>query len=450
VTRLALALVLGMAALPAAVAHAQPVKLGPQEVAALTAGGEVPEVIVLTFGVGPRIFEKFGHAAICLRYPMSGREPLCFNYGVTDFNAAGKLVWGFLRGEQKFWLEPERWYAMISFYEVEDRDVFEQKLALTVEQARAFEHKLLGDLADDAHRFYIYDHFSDNCTTRLRDMIDAITGGKLRDGSDVDYPMTFRAMGRRGLAEQGTLLALTDFLIGRALDRDPTVWEAMFYPAVLREQIETKLGVKPTQIYKREGLPFAEQGSFAGRFGMLALAMIFTLPLALAAWRRRTHERLASMSISSERDDAGVAQPASNASGESRMNVNDGPADPRVIVSPRSPSGTIDARVSFARGVERIALAWAALYLGLWGLIIWALVAVSAIPGVRWNEAVLVFVPFDLALPFVGIALRRRYARGRVIALLLISALCAVGILHQPLWIPIMSAIVPLAIAAFT
>jgi hypothetical protein len=376
-------------------AAAQPVKLGPQEVAALTAGGEVPEVIVLTFGVGPRIFEKFGHAAICLHYRASGREPLCFNYGVTDFNAAGKLVWGFLRGEQKFWLEPERWYAMISFYEVEDRDVFEQKLVLTDAQARAFETKLLGDLADDAHRFYVYDHFHDNCTTRLRDMIDGITGGKLRDGADIAYPMTFRAMGRRGLAEQGVLLALTDFLIGRELDHHPSVWEAMFYPTVLREELELKLGVKPTQIYKREGPAFAEQGTFAGRFGMLALAAVFVLPLAFAAWRRRT-------------------------------------------------------RLNGASRLERVALAWSALYLGAWGLVIWTLVIVSAIPGVRWNEAALVFVPFDLALPFVGTALRKRYARGRVIALLLISALCAIGLLMQPLWIPIMSAIVPLAIAAFT
>jgi hypothetical protein len=406
VTRFAVALLIVLGA--STISRAQPVKLDPQEVAELTAGGEVPEVIVLTFGVGPRIFEKFGHAAICLNYPKSGREPLCFNYGVTDFNAAGKLVWGFLRSEQKFWLEPERWYTMISFYEVEDRDVFEQKLVLTTEQARAFEHKLLGDLADDAHRFYIYDHFADNCSTRVRDMIDTFTGGKLRDGSDVDYPMTFRAMGRRGLAEQGVLLALTDFLIGRALDRHPSVWEAMFYPAVLREQIRTKLGIEPVQVYKREGPAFAEAGSFGGRFGMIGLAALFALPLSLAAWRRRTRERL-----------------AANAAGD----------------------GTIAAR---AITVERIALAWSALYLGLWGLIIWGLVAVSSIPGVRWNEAALVFVPFDLALPFLRAHASKRYARARVIGLLLVSALCAIGLLHQPLWIPIMSAIVPLAVAAFT
>ena len=34
-----------------------------------------------------------------------------------------------------------------------------------------------------------------------------------------------------------------------------------------------------------------------------------------------------------------------------------------------------------------------------WGAIIWALVALSGIPGIRYNEVALVFVPFDAALP---------------------------------------------------
>jgi len=59
-------------------------------------------------------------------------------------------------------------------------------------------------------------------------------------------------------------------------------------------------------------------------------------------------------------------------------------------------------------------------------------------------------VPFDLALPFLGIALRRRYARMRVASLLLISALCAINFLRQPLWIPILTAIAPLALVATT
>jgi hypothetical protein len=157
----------------------------------------------------------------------------------------------------------------------------------------------------------------------------------------------------------------------------------MFYPSVLREQIKTALGVEPTLIYHRKGPAFPTESSNS-RFGMLVLALVFTLPLALAAWRKR---------------------------------------------------------------FERAAIAWASLYLGLWGVILWTLVIVSNIPGIRWNEAVLVLVPFDLALPWLGAARRLRYVRARLVELLIVSILCAIGVLHQPLWIPILTAIVPLGIA---
>jgi hypothetical protein len=67
----------------------------------------------------------------------------------------------------------------------------------------------------------------------------------------------------------------------------------------------------------------------------------------------------------------------------------------------------------------------------------------------RWNEAVLVLMPLDLALPLMSPVLRRRYAQLRVVGLLALSILCAVGVLHQPLGIPILTAIMPLAVVAF-
>jgi hypothetical protein len=68
---------------------------------------------------------------------------------------------------------------------------------------------------------------------------------------------------------------------------------------------------------------------------------------------------------------------------------------------------------------------------------------------VRWNEAVFVMMPFDGALPFLGEARRRKYARARVVGLLAVSALGAIGVFHQPLWVPLLSAIMPLATIAF-
>lgn len=379
--RVAAALCVLVLCLVAGRAAAQPEMLSDDQLARGPVEAEAPYVDVLTFGVGEVIFEKFGHTAICLRYHDANRTPICFNYGATDFDAGAVMVWDFLREKQEFWVEPSSSRNMIWFYQDEDRDIWIQTLPLEPAEARAIEAKLWSDL-EGANRSYVYDHFVDNCTTRIRDTINDATGGKLRADAGASYPLTFRELGVRGLAEFPALVALTDFVIGRDLDRKPTLWEAMFHPDVLRQQIEVRFGVPAEVVSARKGPPFPHEGS-SGRLTMLLLALAFTLPLVIASWKRRA---------------------------------------------------------------EKLALIWSTLYLTAWGIALYTLVIISPIDGVRWNEAVLVLMPFDLALPFLSADNRRRYARLRVAGLLLVSALCAIGVLRQPLWIPILTAIMPLAI----
>ena len=378
----ALVVALGLAG-AGAVADAQPRPLPKSELDAMV-GAEPPEVILLTFGVGEVIFEKFGHAALCLSYSTTDREPVCFNYGVTDFAAGSELIWGFVRSEQTFWVDPGAWSDMIGFYQDEDRDIYEQVLPLTPAQARALEREILTSL-DEANRYYHYDHFTNNCSTRLRDIIDRATGGQLRRGSETRYPLTYRQIGHRGLAELPPLIAVSDFVTGRQLDERPTLWQAMFHPDMLRQHVTAAFGVTPRLLYKRQGPPFPTSGS-TWRFHMLVIALAFALPLLVATWRRR---------------------------------------------------------------FERAALVWATLYLTLWGLVVWSLAIVSSIPGVRWNENLLVLVPLDIVLPFLSPERRRGYARVRVAGLFLVSALAAAGVLAQPVWIPVLTALLPLAIIAF-
>jgi hypothetical protein len=216
-------------------------------------------------------------------------------------------------------------------------------------------------------------------------MIDRATGGALHTGADAAYPLTFRQIGHRGLAGLPPLIALADFVLGRQLDDTPTIWQAMFHPDVLRQRVATALGAEPRLINKRHGKPFPTTGA-KWRLQMLAIALGFALPLLVATWRSR---------------------------------------------------------------YVRAAVAWATVYLALWGAIIWTLAIVSSIPGVRWNENLFVFVPLDIALPFLAVDRRRRYARVRVAGLFLVSALAALGLFHQPLWTPLLCALIPLAIIAF-
>lgn len=377
-------LALAIIAIAAGVAHAQPRSYAPGAVQSGRVEAEAPFIDLYSFDRGAVIFEKFGHSALCIRYHDPQREPVCFNYGVTDFGGGMGLVWGFLRSHQKFWVEPVPESELVRFYKWEDRTIWKQTLPLGPDQARELEDKLWFDSREE-NRYYYYDHFFDNCTTRLRDMIDHATHGALSKGSDVDYPLTFRQIGRAGMAEFPPIIAISDFVVGRTLDRKPTLWEAMFLPNILRDEIKVRLGAEPVLVYKRHGGDFPLDGP-SDRGWVLLIAFLVYLPLGVAV------------------------------------------ATGRLV---------------------RPALVLATVPLVLMGTLIWGVAIISSIPGLRWNEAVFLFVPFDVMLPILRGDSRRKYAQVRAGMVVWASILCAVGIFKQPLWIPIVCAFVPHALIAW-
>ncbi len=383
--RAALAGLAVIAALVGAVtpAHAQRNRMG--EVATVEPGATPPLIQLVTFGRGELIFEKFGHTALCLDFREPGRDTVCFNYGVTEFGTGGgALIWNFIRGRQQFWVEPVPLSGMFAFYRREDRTIWVQDLPFSPEQARAVEAKLLHDLAPE-NRYYYYDHFTDNCTTRLRDIVDQAAGGTLRANSDGPYTSTFRQMGRRGLAELPPIIALGDFAVGRTLDVYPTMYEAMFHPYILMDEVEKRMGVAPTLVYERKGPPIPDDGP-TGRGWALAIGLLLAAPLLIT----------------------------------------------KVL----------------GRG-ERAAVAFITIPLTLMGLLIWGMAVLSTIPGFRWNEAVFLYVPFDAVLPFLGEHRRRQYARVRLAMVLGVSLLRGVGLFLQPLWIPIVVGFVIFGLIGF-
>lgn len=342
----------------------------------LAPGEKVPVIQLATFGRGGLIFEKFGHTALCIDYQEPRRETVCFNYGVTEFGTDPlKLIWNFIRGRQKFWVEPVPISGMFAFYRREDRTIWMQDLPLSDEQARKIEAALLSDLRPE-NRYYFYDHFSENCTTRLRDIVDLGTGGKLRAGADVPYSSTFRQMGRRGLAEFPEIIALGDFVVGRTLDVYPTLYQAMFHPFVLMNEVEKRLGVAPRLLYQRRGPPIPDDGP-TGRMWACLIGLALASPLVLAKLLRRG---------------------------------------------------------------DRAAVAIVSLPLALLGLVIVGAAVLSSIPGLRWNEAIFLYTPLDVAMPFLRPHHLRRYARVRLVIVVAVSLLCALGVFLQPLWVPIVVA----------
>ena len=372
-------------AAPATALARQPTEREPDTAGTGPAPAGPPPIIELyTMGQGDLMFEKFGHAALCVTRTLGRRRTTCYNYGTTHFDAIVPLFWGFLRGQSEFWVSTSSRRHMVRDYREADRTLWRQVLPLQPDQAHKLD-ALLRENAREENRYYRYHHFHDNCSSRVRDLIDQVSGGALSAAGPSERPLpTYRELTRTGYAGMPELLLLSDLLLGRMADERPSTYQGMFLPDMLRAEVEKRLGAAPSVVYQRSGPPFPSDPGMGGRWLWVALAVAFAVPAALARRVRR----------------------------------------------------------------PRLALAASVFPLAFLGLVLWFLAVSSTLAELRWNEVLLVFMPFDAALPFLRPAWRRRYAVARAGQLLLVGLLLAVGVLHQPLWLLLLVPLLPMLLVA--
>lgn len=212
---------------------------GPRESAAQSGGAPEPgtslRISVLTFGQGDLVFERFGHNALRVRDSATGQD-LAYNWGMFSFDEPNFLG-RFLSGDTHYWVEafPTDW--LVDSYAKLDRETVEQELALTPAQ-RAELAAFVARNALPENKYYRYDYFLDNCSTRLRDALDLALGGSLRRRFEpVNTTWTYRSESVRLTASDGLAQAGIDIALGPRADLPITAWQAMFIPMRLRDYL---------------------------------------------------------------------------------------------------------------------------------------------------------------------------------------------------------------------
>jgi Domain of unknown function (DUF4105) len=286
------ALALALLAVPARAADAQAAPLA-------SGDGRTLRVSVLTIGPGSAVFERFGHNALRITDTATGSD-LAYNWGMFSF-AEPNFLGRFLSGDTRYWVEafPSTW--LIEAYIAADREVIEQELALTGVQ-RAALAAFAQRNAMPENKYYRYDYFRDNCSTRVRDALDTVLGGSLeRRFTVMTTAWTYRSESVRlttpdALAQSGIELAL-----GPRADVPMTAWQAMFIPMRLRDHLRdvTVRGADgvPVPIVRREQVLYAakrppepaeRRGLTLGAWGpILGVWMLLLAPFG-AVRRERT------------------------------------------------------------------------------------------------------------------------------------------------------------------
>ena len=138
-------------------------------------GAEV-EVSLLTCSPGVKSYELYGHTALRVKQIESGIDAV-FNYGVFDYTQSN-FTWHFILGKCDYMVMPVSYDAFFREYERRGSSILSQRLNLTQGEAV----KLFGLLYENAkpeNMVYHYDFYRNNCTTKVRDIVEQAVDGEI-------------------------------------------------------------------------------------------------------------------------------------------------------------------------------------------------------------------------------------------------------------------------------
>lgn len=268
-------------------AHAQP-------------SDEAPAVYVLTFGPGDHPFFKFGHNAIWIQ--PRDQPGLVYNFGTFQFDSP-VLIPKFLRGRLKYWLSVSPAVETLYSYQASNRTIEAQELDLTPAEARALWENLRRNERPE-NREYLYDYFWDNCSTRVRDAVDVVLGGAVRNAARVEGDLSFRGHALRMTSDMLPVYLGLHLGLGSLTDAPLTAWEESFLPERLRDLLRatrvTRDG-RPVPLVKGERVLYQARRPpvpdrppvWTPAFAVVGLGLGGGLALLGATARRRRSARIA-------------------------------------------------------------------------------------------------------------------------------------------------------------
>ncbi len=197
------------------------------------AGGKIDaerlSVYLVTFGPGDDLTTWFGHTGLVVRDSVS-RVSKIYNFGLFAFDEG--FIKNFIFGRLIFWKGRSSLAPMLSYYKNEHRAIRFSELNPEPVQKRILAARL-EDEVRPGNRQYLYDHYKDNCATRLRDMIDDALHGQFKEHNNQKEAFTYRDLTMQYTDAHPLWQWLLLFLMNNTIDRRLTRWEAMFLPDYL-------------------------------------------------------------------------------------------------------------------------------------------------------------------------------------------------------------------------
>ncbi|MBD8526147.1 DUF4105 domain-containing protein [Pseudomarimonas arenosa] len=252
---------------------------------AVGAQAAVDRIALVTLGPGEEYWARFGHNALMV-IEDDGRATT-YNYGFFDFSQPNFLG-RFLRGHMTYQLVAMPADQDLDYYRRQGRSVRVQWLNLNAEE-RASLAKDLAWQAEPENAEYRYDYFKANCSTKVRDALDKVLGGVIRqqlNGRSRGLSYRDEAL-RVGYHEEWMYYGM-HFGLGIEADQVMSRWDEAYIPDRFAEAIPLikRADGEPLIVGDEQWLPQLVESAPAGTprflfsaaaigFGLAALILLF-------------------------------------------------------------------------------------------------------------------------------------------------------------------------------
>jgi hypothetical protein len=196
-------------------------------------------VYLITCGPGTATYSVYGHSA--LRIAITERNTdLVYNWGVFDF-ATPNFAWKFAKGRLDYKLGVISFDRFQQEYFLEQRWIKSQKINLEPEEINIL-FGLISENLKPENLNYRYDFFYDDCSTRIRDLLEKSIGNKLTYPPEPkkDIP-TFRDMVGKYQRPFPWLKLGVDLIMGTPGEKKASFRDKMFLPLDMQEGLSAAL-----------------------------------------------------------------------------------------------------------------------------------------------------------------------------------------------------------------
>jgi len=187
-------------------------------------------VKLVTVEPGTPLYSWWGHTALIVEDPRLGVSRF-YNYGLFSIQKED-FVQNFIQGRLWFEVGASPTERELRAYRADNRTVRIQTLDLAPERRLQLAVFLEDNILPE-NRVYLYDHYRDNCATRVRDLLDRVLDGQLAAAGQAPGSGSLRWQTRRFTAGHPVMNWLLMYLMSGGIDRPIRRWEEMFLPMEL-------------------------------------------------------------------------------------------------------------------------------------------------------------------------------------------------------------------------